>query len=166
METSQLHKALVSRAVKSYKDSQRLRGEDLWLRNKAISGHGTNGWSYSWYTFLGDAPNPYYGDPQTTVIAYLDTSLHTEAIEHLEKESELNSLILCVSLYVSKIITLHDSCLSLAYPYFPPYLKHVFEEQHISLDPSAKLIDLRLSDAEQKGKEELYALNLLEMTGT
>lgn len=165
METSQLHKALVSRAVKSYKDVQRLKGEDLWLRNKAISGGDTHGWSYSWYTFLGDTPNPYYGDPQTASIAYLDTSLHTEATEHLEKESELNSLILCVSLYVNKVITLHDSCLSLAYPYFPPYLKHVFEEQHIPLDPAAKLNNLPLSDAEHKGKEELYALNLLEMTG-
>jgi len=165
METSQLHKALVSRAVKSYKDVQRLKGEDLWIRNKAISGGDTHGWSYSWYTFLGYTPNPYYGDPQTASIAYLDTSLHTEATEHLEKESELNSLILCVSLYVNKVITLHDSCLSLAYPYFPPYLKHVFEEQHIPLDPAAKLSNLPLSEEEQKGKEELYALNLLEMTG-
>lgn len=165
MKTSQLHKALVSRAVKRYKDVQHLKGENLWIRNNAISNQDTNGWSYSWYTFLGVVPNPYYGDPQTTVIAYLDPSLHTEAIEHLEKESELNSLILCVSLYVSKIITLHDSCLSLAYPYFPPYLKHVFEEQHISLDPSARLSNLPLSDEEQKGKEELYALNLLEITG-
>lgn len=165
METSQLHKALVSRAVKSYKDVQHLKGEDLWIRNNTILNQDTNGWSYSWYTFTGAAPNPYYGDPHTTTIAYLDSSLHPEATEHLEKESELNSLILCVSLYVSKVLTLHDSCLSLAYPYFPPYLKHVFEEQHTPLDPAAKLIDLRLSEAEQKGKEELYALNLLEMTG-
>lgn len=165
METSQLHKALVSRAVKSYKDVQRLKGEDLWLRNKVISGGDTHGWSYSWYTFLGDTPNPYYGDPQTASIAYLDPLLHPEAIEHLEKESELNSLILSISLYVSKVLTVHDSCLSLAYPYFPPYLKHVFEEQHIPLDPAARLINLSLSDAEHKGKEELYALNLLEMTG-
>lgn len=165
METSQLHKALVSRAVKSYKDVQRLKGEDLWLRNKVISGGDTHGWSYSWYTFLGDTPNPYYGDPQTASIAYLDPLLHPKAIEHLEKESELNSLILSISLYVSKVLTVHDSCLSLAYPYFPPYLKHVFEEQHIPLDPAARLINLSLSDAEHKGKEELYALNLLEMTG-
>ena len=166
METSQLHKALVSRAVKSYKDVQHLKGEDLRIRNNTILNQDTNGWSYSWYTFIGAAPNPYYGDPHPTTIAYLDSSLHPEATEHLEKESELNSLILCVSLYVSKVLTLHDSCLSLAYPYFPPYLKHVFEEQHISLDPAARLINLSLSEAEQKGKEELYALNLLEMTGT
>lgn len=164
METSQLHKALVSRAVKSYKDVQRLKGENLWIRNNTICGHKTHGWSYSWYTFLGVSDQTPYGDIQTYV-PYLDPSLHTEAIEHLEKESELNSLILCVSLYVNKVITLHDSCLSLAYPYFPPYLKHVFEEQHIPLDPAAKLNNLSLSDAEHKGKEELYALNLLEMTG-
>ena len=41
----------------------------------------------------------------------------------------------------------------------------MFEEQHIPLDPAARLINLSLSDAEHKGKEELYALNLLEMTG-
>jgi hypothetical protein len=166
METSQLHKALVSRAVKSYKDVQHIKAKNLWIRNNAISNQATHGWSYSWYTFVGDTSNPYYGDPQNSVIIYLDPSLHTEAIEHLEKESELNSLILSISLYVSKVLTVHDSCLSLAYPYFPPYLKHVFEEQHIPLDPAAKPIDLHLSEAEQKGKEELYALNLLEMTGT
>jgi len=165
METSQLHKALVSRAVKSYRDVQHLKGENLWIRNNAITKQDTNGWSYSWYTFTGVKPNPYYGDPQTAIITYLDSSLHTEAIEHLEKESELNSLILCVSLYVGKVLTLHDSCLSLAYPYFPPYLKHVFEGQHIPLDPTARLTDLELTESEQKGKEELYALNLLEMTG-
>jgi hypothetical protein len=165
METSQLHKALVSRAVKSYKDVQRLKGENLWIRNDTICDHKTHGWSYSWYTFLGIRDQTPYGEIQTHV-PYLDPLLHPEAIEHLEKESELNSLILSISLYVSKVLTVHDSCLSLAYPYFPPYLKHVFEEQHIPLDPAARLINLSLNEAEQKGKEELYALNLLEMTGT
>lgn len=164
METSQLHKALVSRAVKSYKDVQRLKGENLWIRNNTICGHKTHGWTYSWYTFLGIHDQTPFGEVKA-YIPYLDPLLHDEAFEHLEKESELNSLILSVSLYVSKVLTVHDSCLSLAYPYFPPYLKHVFEEQHIPLDPSTKLSNLPLSDAEQKGKEELYALNLLEMTG-
>lgn len=164
METSQLHKAIVSRAVKIYKNAQHTKGENLWLRNNTILGYHTHGWSYSWYIFLGIRDQTPFRETQR-LIPYLDSSLYIEANEHLEKESELNSLILSISLYVAKVLALHDSCLSMAYPYFPPYLKHVFEEQHIALDPNTKLIELNLSAEEQKGKEELYALNLLEMTG-
>ena len=99
-------------------------------------------------------------------IPELIPSLHADALVHMDKESELNSLILLISGYVAKVLTVYDSCLGLAYVHFPPYLHYVFKDLHIPLDPDAKLIDLCLSKAEQKGKEELYALNLLEMTGT
>lgn len=164
METSQLHKALVSRAVKNLRDRQETKAKALWNMHEQQTQKKTSGWSLSWYTYIGFKEQSPFGDAHMN-IPELVSSLHADALVHINKESEINSLILLISEYVAKVLTICDSCLGVAYVHFPPYLHCVFKDLHIPLDPTAKLIDLKLSDAEQKGKEELYALNLLEITG-
>lgn len=164
-ERNKLHKALVRRAIQHQTKNTSHLKENLWLRNDALLGYRTDGWCYSWYTYVAHRVTPVHQDERAVKIPYLSDSLHEEAVECLKKEQQLNTIIISISTYVDKILTLYDSCISLAYPHLPPYLHETFKDMNISLDPNAKYKEIHLNQDEIKGKEELYALNLLEMTG-
>ena len=164
-ERSKLHKALMRRAIQHQTKQTKHLKENLWLRNDALLGYGTDGWCYSWYTYVAPKGILVHQDKRAVRIPYLSESLHEEAVECLKQEQQLNTLIITISEYIDKILTLYDSCISLAYPHLPPYLHETFKDMNISLDPNAKYKEIHLSQDELKGKEELYALNLLEMTG-
>ena len=118
------------------------------------------GWIYSWYVYDSKFNN---SDP-TYFVVPIHESLEKEAKSHVEKESSINEIIIQISAYINKILTVYDQDLSYAHVALPPFLHPVIKEFMIGLDTGTE-IKFQLTENELKGKEELYALNLLEMTG-
>lgn len=160
VDYSLLHKALVKRAVKSLKDAQEKNAKAIWHRHESITQKKCTGWEYSWYMYVNDTALDCYRHP----VAPIHESLEEEAKKHVQEETRINELIIQISTYIAKVLTLNDQCLPYIHKDLPPFLHQTIKDFNIGFLEKPKL-KIRLTEAERKGKEELYALNLLEMTG-